>query len=175
MRTSIATVCLSGGLSEKVEAIAAAGFRGVEIFESDLLSSNRTPADVAKEVTELGLKVVTFQPFRDFEGMPEAQRSRTFDRAERKFDIMQQLGCDLLMVCSNVSPDALGGIVAPRQTFMSSGSARKSAAYGSVSRLWRGAVTSTITEMRGRWSAAPIIVRLASCSTRFISTHAKQT
>ena len=110
MRTSIATVCLSGGLSEKVEAIAAAGFRGVEIFESDLLSSNRTPADVAKEVTELGLKVVTFQPFRDFEGMPEAQRSRTFDRAERKFDIMQQLGCDLLMVCSNVSPDALGGI-----------------------------------------------------------------
>jgi 4-hydroxyphenylpyruvate dioxygenase len=110
MRTSIATVCLSGGLSEKVEAIAAAGFRGVEIFESDLLSSNRSPADVAKEVTELGLKVVTFQPFRDFEGMPEAQRSRTFDRAERKFDIMQQLGCDLLMVCSNVSPDALGGI-----------------------------------------------------------------
>ena len=66
MRTSIATVCLSGGLSEKVEAIAAAGFRGVEIFESDLLSSNRAPADVAKEVTELGLKVVTFQPFRDF-------------------------------------------------------------------------------------------------------------
>ncbi|MBV8793066.1 MAG: sugar phosphate isomerase/epimerase and 4-hydroxyphenylpyruvate domain-containing protein [Pseudolabrys sp.] len=110
MKTSIATVCLSGGLSEKLEAIAAAGFRGVEIFESDLLSSNRTPADVAKEVTDLGLKVVTFQPFRDFEGMPEPQRSRTFDRAERKFDIMQQLGCDLLMVCSNVSPDSLGGV-----------------------------------------------------------------
>jgi hypothetical protein len=27
MRTSIATVCLSGGLSEKLAAIAAAGFR----------------------------------------------------------------------------------------------------------------------------------------------------
>lgn len=40
MKTSIATVCLSGGLSEKLEAIAAAGFRGVEIFESDLLSFN---------------------------------------------------------------------------------------------------------------------------------------
>ena len=44
MKTSIATVCLSGGLREKLEAIAAAGFRGVEIFESDLLSYNGTPA-----------------------------------------------------------------------------------------------------------------------------------
>ena len=110
MKTSIATVCLSGGLSEKLEAIAGGGFRGVEIFESDLLSSAGTPADVAKEVADLGLKIVTFQPFRDFEGMPDPQRAKTFDRAERKFDVMQQLGCELLMVCSNVSPDSLGGI-----------------------------------------------------------------
>ena len=53
---------------------------------------------------------MTFQPFRDFEGMPEPQRAKVFSRAERKFDLMAQLGCDLLMVCSNVSPDALGGI-----------------------------------------------------------------
>ena len=43
MKTSIATVCLSGDLSEKLRAIAAAGFRGVEIFESDLLSYHGTP------------------------------------------------------------------------------------------------------------------------------------
>ena len=110
MKTSIATVCLSGGLSEKLQAIAAAGFRGVEIFESDLLSYNGTPTQVAKEVADLGLKIATFQPFRDFEGMPEPQRARAFDRAERKFDVMQELGCDLLMVCSNVSPQSLGGI-----------------------------------------------------------------
>jgi 4-hydroxyphenylpyruvate dioxygenase len=110
MKTSVATVCLSGGLSEKLQAIAAAGFRGVEIFENDLLSYNGTPADVAKEVADLGLKVVTFQPFRDFEGTPDAQRVRTFDRAERKFDLMQEIGCELLMVCSNVSPESVGGI-----------------------------------------------------------------
>ena len=110
MKTSIATVCLSGGLSEKLQAIAAAGFRGVEIFESDLLSYNGTPADVAKEMSDLGLRAITFQPFRDFEGMPNSQRQRTFDRAERKFDLMQELACDLLLVCSNVSPESLGGI-----------------------------------------------------------------
>ena len=110
MQTSIATVSLSGGLVEKLEAIAAAGFTGVEIFESDLLSFNGTPKDVARMVASLGLKIVTFQPFRDFEGMPEPQRSRTFARAERKFDLMGELGCDLLMICSNVATDSLGGI-----------------------------------------------------------------
>lgn len=110
MKTSMATVCLSGGLREKLAAIAAAGFRGVELFESDLLSYDGTPRQVAEELAELGLKALTFQPFRDFEAMPEAQRRRNFDRAERKFDLMQELGCNLLLVCSNVSPDSLGGI-----------------------------------------------------------------
>ena len=37
MLTSIATVSLSGSLDQKLEAIAKAGYAGVEIFESDLL------------------------------------------------------------------------------------------------------------------------------------------
>ncbi|MBV9562476.1 MAG: sugar phosphate isomerase/epimerase and 4-hydroxyphenylpyruvate domain-containing protein, partial [Bradyrhizobium sp.] len=46
----------------------------------------------------------------DFEGFAEPQRSRGFARAERKFDLMQELQTDLLLICSNVSPAALGGI-----------------------------------------------------------------
>ncbi|KLK93591.1 3-keto-5-aminohexanoate cleavage protein [Microvirga vignae] len=110
MRTAIATVCLSGTLTEKIEAIAAAQFKGVEIFENDLLSFNGTPVDARRMIEGLGLKTITLQPFRDFEGMSDPQRSKVFARAERKFDVMQELGCDLLMVCSNVSPDSLGGI-----------------------------------------------------------------
>jgi 4-hydroxyphenylpyruvate dioxygenase len=110
MQTAIATVCLSGTLNEKLEAIAAARFKGVEIFENDLLSFDGTPAEIGRAIKRLGLAVVTFQPFRDFEGMPEPQRAKAFSRAERKFDLMADLGCDLLMVCSNVSPDSLGGI-----------------------------------------------------------------
>jgi 4-hydroxyphenylpyruvate dioxygenase len=110
MKTAIATVCLSGGLDEKLLAIANAGFKGVEIFENDLLSFNGTPRDIRKAALDLGLEIVTFQPFRDFEGMPADKRERNFARAERKFDLMQELGCELLMVCSNVSPDSEGGI-----------------------------------------------------------------
>jgi 4-hydroxyphenylpyruvate dioxygenase len=110
MKLSIATVCLRGGLAEKLEAIAAAGFRGVEIFENDLLSFDGAPRDVRRMVADLGMEIVTFQPFRDFEGMPEDKRARAFARAERKFDVMQELGCDLLLVCSNISPESVGGI-----------------------------------------------------------------
>src|SRR4051812_42348054 len=110
MQTAIATVCLSGTLNEKLEAIAAARFKGVEIFENDLLSFNGTPPEVRRIVEDLGLETIAFQPFRDFEGMPEPQRGKVFSRAERKFDVMQELGCDLLLVCSNVSPESLGGI-----------------------------------------------------------------
>jgi 4-hydroxyphenylpyruvate dioxygenase len=110
VHTAIATVCLSGTLNEKLEAIAAAHFKGVEIFENDLLSFDGAPADVGRRIKDLGLVTVAFQPFRDFEGTPEPQRSKVFSRAERKFDLMEGLGCDLLMVCSNVSAESLGGI-----------------------------------------------------------------
>lgn len=110
MKTSIATVCVSGNLREKLEAIAAAGFRHVEIFENDLIAFPGTPAEVKRICDDLGLIIVTCQPLRDFEGLPEPRRARAFDRAERKFDLLQELGSDLLFVCSSVSPEAMGGI-----------------------------------------------------------------
>ena len=48
MQTAIATVSLSGTLNEKLEAIARAQFRGVEIFENDLLSFNGTPTEIRR-------------------------------------------------------------------------------------------------------------------------------
>lgn len=107
---SIATVSLSGAFDEKLRAIAEAGFDGVEIFEADFLSFNGSPRDVGRICADLGLKITAFQPFRDFEGMPEPLRARNFERATRKFDLMRELGADLLLVCSNVSPAALGDV-----------------------------------------------------------------
>ncbi|MFT4183338.1 MAG: bifunctional sugar phosphate isomerase/epimerase/4-hydroxyphenylpyruvate dioxygenase family protein [Rhizobium sp.] len=110
MKTSIATVSISGDLKQKLDAIAKAGFDGVEIFENDFLAFDESPRDIGRIVRDYGLEITLFQPFRDFEGMPEPLRSRTFDRAERKFDIMQEMGTDLVLVCSNVSTAALGGL-----------------------------------------------------------------
>jgi 4-hydroxyphenylpyruvate dioxygenase len=117
VKTSIATVSIAGSLPEKLEAIAAAGFDGVEIFENDFLAFDASPREVGRMVRDAGLEITLFQPFRDFEGMPEPQRSRAFDRAERKFEVMQELGTNLMLVCSNVSTIALGGIARAADDF----------------------------------------------------------
>ncbi|MFC3227726.1 bifunctional sugar phosphate isomerase/epimerase/4-hydroxyphenylpyruvate dioxygenase family protein [Marinibaculum pumilum] len=110
MKTSIATVSISGSFREKLAAIAAAGFDGLEIFEQDFIAHDGSPSDVAAMVRDHGLEILLFQPLRDFEGLPEPLRAKAFDRAERKFDLMQELGTDLVLICSSVHPQALGGI-----------------------------------------------------------------
>jgi 4-hydroxyphenylpyruvate dioxygenase len=104
MKSSIATVSISGTLEGKLRAVADAGFEGVEIFENDLLSYPGSPAEVGRMIRDLGMECTLFQPFRDFEGMPPEQRTRAFERMERKFDVMDELGVDLILLCSNCSP-----------------------------------------------------------------------
>lgn len=106
-RKSIATVSLSGTLPEKLRAAAAIGFHGVEIFEHDLLNYAGTPAEVRALCADLNLEITLYQPFRDFEAMPDAYWQRNLDRAERKFDVMQELGAPQILVCSNVQDIAL--------------------------------------------------------------------
>ncbi len=106
-RTSIATVCLSGTLDQKLDAAAAAGFDGVEIFEPDLIASAARPAELARSVAERGLTIDLYQPFRDLDSVDPGRFARNLIRLERKFDLMDQLGCDLLLVCSSPSADAV--------------------------------------------------------------------
>ncbi|MFI7635925.1 bifunctional sugar phosphate isomerase/epimerase/4-hydroxyphenylpyruvate dioxygenase family protein [Nonomuraea sp. NPDC049400] len=108
MRKSIATVSVSGTLTEKLDAIAAAGFDGVEIFENDLLTCPLPPEEIRARAAGLGLGIDLYQPFRDFEAVPAGLLARNLRRAEHKFRVMERLGADLLLVCSNVSPQAIG-------------------------------------------------------------------
>lgn len=108
MQRSIATVSLSGTLPEKLEAIAAAGFDGVEIFENDLLYYDGSPRNIRQMCADLGIAITLFQPFRDFEGCRRDRLQRNVERAERKFDLMQELGTDLVLVCSNTATDSVG-------------------------------------------------------------------
>ncbi len=107
LRTALATVCISGALEDKLAAAAAAGFDGVEIFEPDFVASSWSAAEVRDRCAELGLSIDLYQPFRDFDsGRPEILQAN-LRRAERKFDVMEQLGTDLILVCSSVAPDGL--------------------------------------------------------------------
>ncbi|MET0418719.1 MAG: TIM barrel protein [Actinoplanes sp.] len=105
-RRTIATVCVSGTLDDKLAAAAAAGFDGIELFENDLVVSPWSPADIRARCADLGLSIDLYQPLRDFEAVPRLLEAN-LTRAERKFDVMAELGVDTMLVCSSVSPEAV--------------------------------------------------------------------
>jgi 4-hydroxyphenylpyruvate dioxygenase len=104
---SIATISLSGTLEEKLGAAASAGFDGVEIFEGDLIACRLSPAKVRLRAADLGLRILLYQPFRDFEAVPKDLLRHNLRRAEHKFELMASLGASMMLVCSNVSQAAI--------------------------------------------------------------------
>lgn len=106
MRTSIATVSLSGTLTQKLRAAAAAGFDGVEVFEQDLVVAPESPERIRELAVGLGLSLDLYQPFRDAVGVSEEDFARVLHRAEAKFRLMGRLGMDLMLVCSTVAGEA---------------------------------------------------------------------
>ena len=148
LRKCIATVALSGNLADKLEAAARIGFDSVEVMEADLLAYEGSPAAVRRIADDLGITIDLYQPFRDFEAMPDPQRARNLDRAERKFDTVQALGADLLLVCSNTLAAALDddGRAAADLHAMAERAARRglrvgfeALSWGTHIRLWRHA------------------------------------
>lgn len=104
-------------LDQKLEAIAGAGFEGIELGFPDLLSfaSQRqnkevqpqdfdTLCNAGREVKQLveknGLKIVMLQPFSNFEGWEEGSEGRedAFRRARGWIRVMQAVGTDMLQV-----------------------------------------------------------------------------
>jgi 4-hydroxyphenylpyruvate dioxygenase len=102
MRASIATVCISGSLREKLSAIARAGFDGYELFENDFVTSPLSAEEVRDRSADLGLTLDLYQPFRDVEGTSPEVFAAALERARRKFELMNRLGVDTILVCSNV-------------------------------------------------------------------------
>lgn len=103
---AMATLCLSGELTNKLEGIARAGFEGVEIFVDDLQSSGLSPRAVGDRCRELGLTVVALQPFRDAEALPPALHRKMLDEARRHLDTLADLGGDFLLACSSTREEA---------------------------------------------------------------------
>lgn len=98
---SIATVCLSGTLEDRLDAAAEAGFDSVEIFENDLIASASRPRDIRSRAADLGLSLALYQPFRDAEGAPAERFRSVRRRLAAKLDLMAELGVPMVLVCSS--------------------------------------------------------------------------
>jgi 4-hydroxyphenylpyruvate dioxygenase len=138
MKSSIATASIAGDIDEKLTAISAAGFNGVEIFEQDFITFGGAPSDIGKMVRDHGLRIDLLQPVRDFEGLPGPLRRKAFDLIERKFDVMAELGTNLLLVSSTNHPESLGGLDRIAADFAELGerAARRNMRIGYEARAW---------------------------------------
>lgn len=106
-RLSLATVCLSGTLEDKLDAAAVAGFDGVEIFAPDLIADPLPPPGIGARCRDLGLSIDLYQPLRDIDSTDPDRFAANLRRAEATFDVMAGLGADTVLVCSSVAPDAV--------------------------------------------------------------------
>ena len=102
VKTSIATVCVSGTLEQKIEAIATAGFDQIEIFEPDLVACPLSPREIGALVREHGMEISLYQPFRDLEAVGDEVFARNLERLRASAELMNELGAELLLLCSNV-------------------------------------------------------------------------
>jgi 4-hydroxyphenylpyruvate dioxygenase len=107
MHKAIATVSVGGTLEDKLQAISAAKFDGIELFDNDLNSSSMLPSDVAQHCADLGLSIDLFQPVRDVEGVAPQSFGAVLRYFQYKLDVMEGLEAATVLLCSNVTPEAI--------------------------------------------------------------------
>ncbi|KAK1995612.1 xylose isomerase-like TIM barrel [Colletotrichum falcatum] len=113
-------------LEQKLDAISAAGFDGIELSFPDLksfagrhLGRGEIADDDYSSLCEAGrlvrglceqkkLRIMVLQPFANFEGWPRGSRERedAFERARGWAEIMSAVGTDMLQVGSSDAPVA---------------------------------------------------------------------
>src|SRR5690349_15101107 len=138
MKTAISTLSIAGEFADKLTAASAAGFNGIEINEQDFLAHGGTPAEIGRIVRDHGLAIVLLDPVVDFEGLPQLLRRKAFDRMERRFDDMVELGTDLMLIASTAHPAALGGVDRMAEDFSQLGerAAARGLRVGYEARAW---------------------------------------
>lgn len=94
MRRSISTLCMSGTLRDKLEAAAAARFDAVEIWEPDLIAFRGAPREIRTIAEDLGIGIDLYRPF--VHDNDETATPRALARAERKLDLVAELGSAML-------------------------------------------------------------------------------
>ena len=73
----------------------------MEIFEAD--GGLPSPAEIRTLAERLNLTLDLYQPFRDLEGVTEDLFLDNLNRLEHKFQLMQELGMNMILVPSNVA------------------------------------------------------------------------
>ncbi len=161
---AISTVCLSGTLEDKLRAAAAAGFAGVEMLEYDLVMSPWSPRRLAEEAAGLGLSIEVYQPFH-VETVPPDLFGASLRHAERKFDLLAELGASVLVCCSSRTARGLDDDDLAAEQLHDAGRPRRAARTAARVRSRALGTASYATRMPGASSSASTTRRSGCVST----------
>lgn len=105
-------------------------------------------------IRDHGASIKIFQPFRDFEGLTCARRAKAFDWAKCKFDQLQVLGTNQMLVCCMVAPTRQGASTAATDAQARSAIAARKASMVPPSPIaWPASGTSTIRARPQSWAS----------------------
>ena len=96
---------LTGPFVDKLAALEVAGFASTTLWPADLFVHFEDPEATLALIQASPVAVSAYQCVRDLEGAPPAVKARKLELARQFMDQMALIGCDTLVLCSNVNDD----------------------------------------------------------------------
>ncbi|MBO0734986.1 MAG: sugar phosphate isomerase/epimerase [Alphaproteobacteria bacterium] len=93
---------MTGLTADRLTAIEEAGFASATLWPADLFVHFEDPEAIIALIRSSAVAVSAYQCVRDLEGSPAIVRGRKMELARQFIDQMKLIGCDMLVLCSNV-------------------------------------------------------------------------
>jgi 4-hydroxyphenylpyruvate dioxygenase len=104
-RFSFNSANMTGSLADRLTAMEEAGYASATLWPADLFVHFEDPEAAIARINGSPVAVTAYQCVRDLEGAPAAVKCRKMELARQFIAQMKLIGCELLVLCSNVNDD----------------------------------------------------------------------
>lgn len=104
-RISFNSANMTGPIADRLAAMEEAGYASATLWPADLFVHFEDPEATIALIRASSVAVSAYQCVRDLEGSPAAVKGRKMELARQFIDQMKLVGCDMLVLCSNVNDD----------------------------------------------------------------------
>ncbi len=104
-RFSFNSANMAGSITDRLAAMEEAGYASATLWPADLFVHFEDPEATIALIRASSVAVSAYQCVRDLEGSRPAVKGRKLELARQFIDQMKLIGCDTLVLCSNVSED----------------------------------------------------------------------
>ncbi len=104
-RYSFNSANMTGSTADRLAAIESAGYASATLWPADLFVHFEDPEATIARINASPVAVSAYQCVRDLEGSPAVVKRRKMELARQFIGQMKLIGCDLLVLCSNINDD----------------------------------------------------------------------